>query len=56
MTKFKLYRHFIAIGILLIAGFRFGKIKGMLIVLLIYLALNVGSIVKLIRKIKYGKF
>ena len=56
MSKFKIYRHFIAISILLIAGFRFGKIKGMLLVIAVYLALNVGSIVKLIRKLKYGKF
>ncbi|ADY54187.1 hypothetical protein Pedsa_3658 [Pseudopedobacter saltans DSM 12145] len=56
MTRFKLYRHFIAIALLLIAGFRFGKTRGMLLVIVIYLALNVGSIVTLIRKIKYGKF
>lgn len=45
-----------AIAFLLILGFRMGKVKGLLIVLVIYLALNVGSIVKLVRQIKYGKF
>ncbi len=43
-TKFYIYRHIIALTFLIILGLRFGKIRGVLIVIVVYLALNMDAL------------
>lgn len=43
-SKYYFYWHLIALTFLIIIGLRFGKVKGMLIVIVIYLALNADSL------------
>jgi hypothetical protein len=43
-VKFYIYRHFIALGFLILLGLRFGKLVGILIVLVVYLALNMDFV------------
>lgn len=43
-TKYYLYRHLIALTFLIILGLRFGKIRGVLIVIVVYLALNADAL------------
>jgi hypothetical protein len=54
-TKYYFYRHLIALSFLIILGLRFGKIKGMLIVIIIYLALNADALQWAYYYIKGGK-
>lgn len=54
-TKYYFYRHLIALSFIIILGFRFGKIKGMLIVSVIYLALNADALQSAYHYIKGGK-
>jgi methionyl-tRNA synthetase len=43
-AKFYLYRHIIALTFLIILGLRFGKMRGVLIVIVVYLALNMDAL------------
>ncbi|WP_169303357.1 hypothetical protein [Pedobacter cryophilus] len=43
-TKYYIYRHIIALSLLILLGLRFGKIKGVLIVIVVYLALNMDAV------------
>ncbi|OAQ38292.1 hypothetical protein A5893_16010 [Pedobacter psychrophilus] len=43
-AKFYIYRHIIALTFLIILGLRFGKIRGVLIVIVVYLALNMDAL------------
>ena len=43
-TKYFIYRHIITLSILILLGLRFGKLKGVLIVLVVYLALNIDFV------------
>jgi len=43
-AKFYLYRHLIALTFLIILGLRFGKMRGVLLVIVIYLALNMDIV------------
>ena len=54
-TKYYFYRHLIALTFLIIIGLRFGKIKGMLIVIVIYLALNADALQWAYHYLKGGK-
>lgn len=57
--KFKLYRHIIALAFLSIIALRFGRFKGLIIVLIVYLVMNIDTIRGLIRTFKnsdHGKF
>ncbi|WP_168199469.1 hypothetical protein [Pedobacter aquae] len=58
MGKFKFYRHIIALSFLILLGLRLGKMKGVLMVLVVYLALNMATIVRYIRErsVRNGKF
>ncbi|MBU0695864.1 MAG: hypothetical protein KKE39_04985 [Bacteroidetes bacterium] len=43
-TKYYIYRHTIALTFLLLLGLRFGKLRGILIVIVVYLALNMDAV------------
>jgi hypothetical protein len=43
-TKYYFYRHIIALTFLLLLGLRFGKVRGALIVIVVYLALNMDAV------------
>ncbi|MEO5911102.1 MAG: hypothetical protein ABIP95_09460 [Pelobium sp.] len=49
-TKYYLYRHIIALTFLILLGLRFGKVRGMLIVIVLYLALNMDAVSWVINK------
>ncbi|HEX7367647.1 MAG TPA: hypothetical protein VF273_11150 [Pelobium sp.] len=51
-TKYFIYRHIITLGFLILLGLRFGKLKGVFIVLILYLALNMDFVRWAIRTIK----
>lgn len=51
-TKYFIYRHIITLGFLILLGLRFGKLKGILIVLVVYLALNMDFVRWLINSFK----
>ncbi|RKD16256.1 hypothetical protein BCY91_05125 [Pelobium manganitolerans] len=54
-AKYYIYRHTIALGFLLLLGLRFGKIRGVLIVLVVYLALNMDFVRWLVNTYKKNK-
>ncbi|MFC5284059.1 hypothetical protein [Pedobacter alpinus] len=43
-TKFYIYRHIITLSFLILMGLRFGKVKGVLLVIVVYLALNMDFV------------
>ena len=54
-VKYFFYRHLIALTFLIIIGLRFGKLEGMLIVIIIYLALNADALQWAYNYLKGGK-